>query len=102
MSTASESYYSTLLLVSLVSFFFGAMFYRIMVRYPFGQKPITGKESLIGKRGVVYSMDGRRLSVRVDSLYWNAKLIGDHAVKIGDIVLVKNVENLTLIVEPEI
>ena len=101
MSASSGSYYSTLLLVAILSFFFGALFYRIMVRYPFGQKPITGKESLVGRRGQIYGINGRRLSVKVDSLFWNAKLNGEYAVQLGDEVVVKSVENLTLVVEPE-
>lgn len=98
MFLARNVYYSTIALVAVLSFFLGAVFYRIMVRYPFGKGPVTGREALIGLYGTVTSVKDRGATVRVDSQYWRAKTRGE-MIRIGDRVVVDGVENLTLIVK---
>lgn len=66
-------------------------------------KPVTGAEGLIGKRGIVWS--GTLVSegeVSIDGVIWKARLVNPEAgpLKKGDAIVVKSVEDITLVVEP--
>lgn len=69
----------------------------------FRKKPVTGEESLVDAKGVVYSErlapDGE---VRVNGVVWKAQLANPQSseLKNGDPIIVMKVEALTLIVEP--
>jgi membrane protein implicated in regulation of membrane protease activity len=66
------------------------------------KKPVTGAESLVGAKGIVYSerldSDGE---VSIDGVIWRACLAETTAgpLKRGDAVTVKGVEDLMLIID---
>ena len=67
-------------------------------------KPVTGKESLEGRKGMVYSesLSSEGGEVRVEGLVWRARLQnGGSELKRGDGVVVTRVEGLTLVVGPD-
>ena len=61
-----------LILVALAFFLLGAWMGRMLTRYPFGRKPYTGMESLIGSTGVIKSIKGESMEVTVDGQVWIA------------------------------
>jgi membrane protein implicated in regulation of membrane protease activity len=90
----------TLVLILLVAGGLGGYF----LWYIFGvirKKALTGAESLIGKKGIVYTeMLSSKGEVTIDGVIWRAYLVtpGD-PLKKGEEVIVKKVEDITLIVE---
>ena len=66
------------------------------------KKPVTGAESLVGAKGMVYSerLDSEG-EVSIDGVIWRACLAEATAgpLKRGDAVTVKGVEDLTLIID---
>lgn len=90
-----------LLIVALAFFLFGAWMGRMLTRYPFGRKPYTGMESLIGSTGVIRSIKGESMEVSVDGQIWIAFYDEKKNFKPGDEVQVKGVEGLKLKVEPK-
>ena len=52
----------TLILVAVVFFFFGAWFYRLILWYPRGRKPLTGSHTLLGKEGASFHFNGGEIS----------------------------------------
>jgi membrane-bound serine protease (ClpP class) len=71
------------------------------------KKPVTGEESLIGAKGIVYSdaitlgSDGE---ITVNGVVWRARLAnsGTGALKKGDSVVVTKVEGLTLFIDRQV
>jgi membrane-bound serine protease (ClpP class) len=60
--------------------------------------PLTGKESLIGKTGVVYSDLDPQGVVRIENEFWKGE--ADEPLRKGQIVVVKQVDGLLLRVKP--
>lgn len=79
----------------------GSWLTRLLIRYPFGQRPLTGKDAMIGKRAVVVGKKGKRLRVAINSQVWNAEAESPERIGIGERVSVVSVENLTLQVKPD-
>jgi membrane-bound serine protease (ClpP class) len=65
------------------------------------RKPVTGKESLVGKIGIVYSDISPEGEVTVDAITWKARLAKPESgsLRKGDSVIVRRVEGLTLFVD---
>jgi membrane protein implicated in regulation of membrane protease activity len=66
------------------------------------RKPLTGVESLVDARGFVYSERlGSAGEVSIDGVVWKARLADPSVDSLGkgDKVVVKRVENITLLVE---
>lgn len=83
-------------LVVIASFLFGAWFGRFMTRYPFGQKPQTGMEFLIGEMAIVRKVRNRILEVSADGQIWVAENTGTSEIKEGDYVKIEAVEGMKL------
>lgn len=92
--------YNTLILYTVIFLLVGAAIgswiTRTLLRYPFGQGPLTGKDAMIGKNAKV--LDKRRaiLRVAINSQVWNAESTDFEMISKGDLVRVTAVENLTL------
>lgn len=68
----------------------------------FRKKPVTGAESLIDAKGVVHSDDlAPDGEVSINGVIWRAHLIDSagNQLKKGDPIIVKKIEELTLMVE---
>lgn len=61
-------------------------------------KPVSGKEGLIGSHGVVIDVSDEQITVRVLGEIWQAT--SSHSFKVGDTIKVAKVNGLVLIVEP--
>lgn len=92
-------FYISLILVAIVFFFIGAWFYRLILWYPKGGTKVTGNKAIIGKTGQIVSNNGYVCVVRVDGQNWNAKNSGKEGLEVGDRVVVKQVNGLSLAVE---
>lgn len=86
--------YSLILL--LVGGAFGAWITRLLMRYPFGRGPLTGKDSMVGKPGTVVGKKNRILRIAINSQVWNAESDDYDTIEAGDRVTVVSVDNLTL------
>lgn len=87
-------------IVLLLGFGIGSWVTRTLLRYPFGAHPLTGKDALIGLRGRVVDKKEGYLRVFVNSQVWTAESAHFNSINRGDRVTVKEVDNLTLTVEP--
>ncbi len=83
----------------IIGFALGAWITRLLLRYPFGRKPLTGATSMVGQKGKVTAKTPNYTEVKVSSQFWRAENIGSGELNVGDEVIVKNVNNLTLLVE---
>jgi membrane-bound serine protease (ClpP class) len=63
-------------------------------------RPVTGVESMIGKSGIVVSDLAPVGDVSLDGIIWKAR-VAQGSMKKGDRVVVKRVEGLVVLVEPE-
>lgn len=87
-------------IVLLMGVGFGSWLTRTLMRYPFGAKPLTGKDALIGLKGRVVDKKNGYLRVFLNSQVWTAEADQLDSIERGDRVIVKSVDNLTLTVEP--
>lgn len=87
-------------IVLMIGFGIGAWITRLLLRYPFGAGPMTGKDAMIGRKARVVGRKQGYLRVFINSQVWNAESPDIERIKEGDSVRIKSVENLTLIVEP--
>lgn len=90
----------TALIFMLIGGIFGSWLTRLLIRYPFGRHPLTGKGALIGKVATVVKKNDNSLRVMVNSQVWNAETNDFASVEYGDPVLIRDVDNLTLKVSP--
>ncbi len=90
-----------LILDAIVFFFIGAWFSRFYLRHPFRRKPVTGRDAMIGKTGIVVNLTKNKFyEVSVDSQIWRAlPLQNDEHFQKGDEVIIKDVRSLVLYVE---
>lgn len=68
------------------------------------KKPLTGREGLVGAKGIVYSETlAREGEVSIDGVIWKASLadLSLRELKKRDEVVVRRVQDLTLFVERE-
>lgn len=61
--------------------------------------PVTGRELLIGRETTVRRVDGQVGRVQLEGAWWNARSPG-HALAVGLLVKVIDIQDLDLIVEP--
>ncbi|MGH7598469.1 MAG: NfeD family protein [bacterium] len=61
---------------------------------PSNKNPLTGAEAMIGKQGIVESMPPPHYQVRLRGERWRA--ISDEILAVGDSVIVRKIEGLTL------
>lgn len=87
-------------IVLLAGFGIGAWITRTLLRYPFGANPLTGKDAYIGLKGKVVEKKDGYLRVFVNSQVWTAESEHFDLINIGDRVAIRDVNNLTLKVEP--
>jgi membrane-bound serine protease (ClpP class) len=64
------------------------------------KRPVTGVESMIGKSGIIVSDLTPQGEISLDGIIWKAR-VAQGSVKKGDRVVVKRVEGLVVLVEPE-
>ena len=83
----------------IIGFALGAWITRLLLRYPFGRKPLTGATSMVGQKGKVSAKTPNYTEVKVSSQFWRAENLGTDDLNVGDDIVVKNVNNLTLLVE---
>ena len=86
--------YALLLLDTILSFFFGVWFYRLLIWYPRGGRVFTGAKSMVGKSGTVIKNDPTFGMVKIDGQTWRAVFMGNTDYKVGDTVIVKDVSGL--------
>lgn len=77
----------------------GAWITRMLLRYPFGRNPLTGRDSYVGKKAVVVNKRPGVLRVAINSQVWNAECADPDNIAVGDIVYVMDMDNLTLKIE---
>ncbi|MCL5989238.1 MAG: NfeD family protein [Candidatus Thermoplasmatota archaeon] len=95
---AEVTVYSILLII--IGFLVGAWITRLLLRYPFGRHPVTGKETLIGMRGVVVRSTDDLIEVKLSNKQiWRAMSVDGHKISTGTDIIVKNVDNLTVVIE---
>lgn len=83
-------------LVAMAFFLFGAWFGRFMTRYPFGRKPFTGMEAIIGSTGQVSKIRNEILEVTVQGQTWVAESDRITDIRTGDYVLIEGIEGMRL------
>lgn len=82
--------------MALAFFLFGAWFGRFMTRYPFGRRPFTGTESLIGRIGTVKRVRDEIIEVTVQGQVWVSDNEGTLDLREGDQVMIEGVEGMKL------
>lgn len=87
------------LIFLLVGGALGAWITRLLMRYPFGRNPLTGKDAYVGRKAVVVNKKPGLLRVSINSQVWNAECSDMDSIKVGDAVVVMDMDNLTLKVE---
>lgn len=100
MVISQFTFYLYALIFMLVGGAIGAWLTRILLRYPFGRNPLTGKGALIGRTGTVVNKKPNLLRVAVNSQVWNAEATDMASIENGDSVMIQDVDNLTLKVSP--
>ncbi|GGM75960.1 hypothetical protein GCM10007108_12370 [Thermogymnomonas acidicola] len=95
MYISSLTFDAEIILTAVLAFFFGAWFARLFLRRPWGRKPVTGKEALIGSRAIVKSISNGNVTVSVNSQLWSAIVVGP-SINVGDEVIVLGVDGLKL------
>ncbi len=90
--------YALLLLDTVLSFFFGVWFYRLLIWYPRGGRVFTGANSMVGKPATVVKNDRAFGMVRIDGQTWRAVFPDDEEFNVGDNVTVKKVSGLKVTV----
>ncbi|AAT44092.1 NfeD family protein [Picrophilus oshimae] len=90
-----------LILDAVVFFFIGAWFSRFYLRHPFRRKPVTGKDAMIGKTGIVVNITKNNFyEVSVDSEIWRAlPLEKNDKFQKGDEVIIKDIRSLVLYIQ---
>ncbi len=101
MQLSQTAFILYILIFLLLGGAIGAWITRMLLRYPFGRNPLTGKYSYVGKKAVVVSKKAGILRVAINSQVWNAICSDMETVMVGDIVMVTDMENLTLTVKKE-
>ena len=85
---------------TITSFFIVAMIGVNLVRFPFRTQSYAGVESIIGRRGKVRSVSGKRMEVVINSQVWAAVPVHEgEKFSPGELVLVKGIEGLRLRIE---
>ncbi len=102
MQVSQTAFILYTLIFLLVGGALGAWLTRLIMRYPFGRNPLTGKDSYIGRKAVVVGKKPAFLRVSVNSQVWNAECSDLDSVRIGDSVIVMDMDNLTLKVEKRV
>lgn len=100
MQFSDDTFTLVVLIVLALGFAIGSWFTRMMLRYPFGASPMTGKDAMIGKKARVVDKKNGFLRVFLNSQIWTAESVDYEKINKGDHVTVKAVDNLTLTVEP--
>lgn len=85
----------------LLGLAFGSWLARLLMRYPFGRNPITGREALIGTAAVVTTSRDGMIEAKAGSQIWRVSEINNGVLRVGDRVIVRSYDNLTLKVEKE-
>jgi membrane-bound ClpP family serine protease len=83
----------------MVVFFFGFWLGRVMARWKLIRGPMTGKESMIGKIGVIVRNQKSYTEARVDSQLWRVKSVKPESLNPGTEVRITDIEGNSLIVE---
>lgn len=99
MQVSQTTFILYTLIFLLVGGAMGSWLTRLIMRYPFGRNPLTGKDSYVGRKAVVVGKKPGFLRVSINSQVWNAECADMDSVGIGDTVTVTEMENLTLKVE---
>ena len=102
MQVSQTTFILYALIFLLVGGALGAWITRLIMRYPFGRNPLTGKDSYIGRKAVVVGKKHGILRVSLNSQVWNAECSDIDSVRIGDSVVVMDMDNLTLKVEKKV
>ena len=84
----------------MVAFAFGFWLGRLMARWKFIKGPMTGKESMIGKVGVIVRNQKSYTEARVDSQLWRVRSVKSDSLNPGTEVRITDIEGNNLIVEP--
>lgn len=84
---------------SMVIVFFLLFYYFRKIRWAVEEKTQTGPESLVGKTGVVTRELNPQGEVRIEGIIWKARSSNGETIETGQIVVVKKIENISLVVE---
>lgn len=84
---------------SMVIVFFLLFYYFGKIRWAVEEKTHTGPESLVGKTGVVTKELNPQGEVRIEGIIWKARSSNGKNIDTGQIVVVKKIENISVVVE---
>lgn len=84
---------------SMVIVFFLLFYYFGKIRWAVEEKTHTGPESLVGKTGVVTKELNPQGEVRIEGIIWKARSSNGKNIETGQIVVVKKIENISVVVE---
>jgi len=84
---------------SMVIVFFLLFYYFRKIRWAVEEKTHTGPESLVGKTGIVTRELNPQGEVRIEGIIWKARSSNGQTIETGQIVVVKKIENISLVVE---
>ncbi len=94
----------TLLLLAFIMLLIGAAIgswvTRLLLRYPFGRDPMTGREAMIGQKARVVVKKNGYLRVFLNSQVWTAESPDYDDINKDDFVVIRAVDNLTMTVAP--
>lgn len=84
---------------SMVIVFFLLFYYFGKIRWAVEEKTHTGPESLVGKTGVVTRELNPQGEVRIEGIIWKARSSNGENIETGQVVVVKKIENISVVVE---
>lgn len=89
-----------IVIAAVGGFALGLWIERMFVWYPFGQHPLTGKESMIGKEAIITMVKPGYTEVRYNSQLWQAQILGNQDLRQGSRVVIRDVLSNRLLVDP--
>lgn len=101
MPTGLSDFDVIVILLIIAVFLFGAWLGRFLTRYPFGRRPYTGMESLVGKMGTVKKVRNEIMEIEVQSQIWVSDIDPRQNLKVGDQVVVDGIEGVKVKVRKE-
>ncbi len=102
MTIPAVDLYTLIFLLAAAFFLFGAWFGRFMTRYPFGRKPYTGMEAMVGTTALVKKVMNEVMEVTVQGQTWVAESDSSGDISSGDYVRVDAIEGMKLRVSKKV
>ncbi|MDP8012390.1 MAG: NfeD family protein [Thermoplasmata archaeon] len=84
---------------SMIIIFFLLFYYFRKIIWAVKEKAQTGPEAIVGKTGLAVKDLNPEGEVRIEGIIWKARSLNNEFIENGSYVIVKNLENITLVVE---